>query len=287
MSYRQVLQDGTNPGGNLGVAFAANINATQIVPQGAFLDHLILGLQGTVGTAPVTLKTALLSISQFTLKAGQETRLQLSGQDLLALAMAVYGKKPFAWQNTDNTGNTFILGLKIPVFEKIDPTISYTYSFTYAAQTNFTSPTLALTAVYLNNAPSKSPIIAVPIPFTTPGATGTTSIGSRLTNLGQLAGLLLFQTTAPADGAVLYDIQRVQIVESGKQTSLLHTACPDILPGISDFVDGGNFGKALQSYSYWDFSDEPFDVKTAYLEFIADIEVISEATRLIPIIYKS
>lgn len=284
--FRDVILDGSNPGGNLGQAFAANISSTQLAPKGTFLDHFVIGLKGTVGTAPVTLESAMGAISQFTFKAGQETRIQLSGGDLVALMAAFYKELPLAWENTDNTGSTFILGIKVPVQEKIDSGIAYTYSFNYTAVTNFTPVLLSMTAVYLNDGGTKKPIIAVPVSFTTPGATGSTSINARLTNLGNLIGLLLRNTTAPADGADLYDIQRVQLVESGKQTSLLIASNPSPLEGISGYATLNPFGEMLHPYSYWDFSAEPYDVKSAYMEFIADVEVVSEATSLIPIVEK-
>ena len=46
-------------------------------------------------------------------------------------------------------------------------------------------------------------------------------------------------------------------------------------------------GEVLQNYSYWDFSDDPIDVKAGYLEFIADVQATSGAVRLIPIIEKA
>lgn len=283
---RDVLLDGVNPGGNLGAAFTANINATQINPKGAYLDHLIIGIQGTVGTAPVTLKTALAALSQFTFKAGQETRIQLSGVDLVALMAAFYKQLPFAWQNTDNTGNTFALGIKVPIQETIQSGTSYTYSASYAAQTNLTAVTLSITAVYLNTAPAAKAIVCVPIPFTTPAATGSTGLGTTITSLGNLIGVLLYNTTAPSDGTLLYDIQRLQMVESGVQTSLLLASNPDPLPGIAGYVDSTNYGKTLQNYAYWDFSAEPYDVNTKYMQFLADVEIVSETTRLLPIVQK-
>lgn len=288
MAYRDVLLDGTNPGGNLGQAFSANINATQIAPKGNFLDHLILGIKGTVGTAPVVVENAVGALSQFTFKAGQETRIQLSGRDLIALMAAYYNELPsLVWENTDNTGSTFVFGIKIPIQETIDKSIAYTYSANYTAVTNFSSVLLSLTAVYLNDSKGRAPVIAVPVPYTTPGSTGSTSVGARLTNLGMMKGLLVFNTTAPSDGADLYDIQRIQLVESGKQTSLLIAANADPLAGIHTYQTLQPIGEVLQPYLYYSFKDEPIDVKTAYLEFIADVETVSEATRLIPIIEKA
>ncbi|MDE1925359.1 MAG: hypothetical protein KGH79_04255 [Patescibacteria group bacterium] len=287
MAYRDVLLDGANPGGNLGQAFSANIQSTQIAPKGNFLDHLIISIKGTVGTAPVTVETALAALSQFTFKAGQETRIQLNGRDLVALCAAYYGQLPgMVWENTDNTGSTFVMSIKVPIQETIDKSLAYTYSMNYTAQTNFSSVLVAMTAVYLNDAKGRVPVIAVPIPYTTPGSTGSTSVGARLTNLGNLIGVLVFNTTTPSDGADLFDIQRLQLVESGKQTSLLLAANSDPLIGISQYQTLQPLGEALALYSYWSFKDEPIDVKAAYLEFIADVETASEATRIIPIIEK-
>lgn len=284
--YFDTLQDGTNPGANLGAAFAANIGATQIVPKGAFLDHLKIGLSGAVATAPVTISTLLLALSQFTFKAGQETRIQLSGLDLLALHAATYEDLPFAWQNTDNTGFTFVLGLKVPIYEKIDSTLTYTYAANYTAQTNLTSVQLTVQAVYLNTPKQNAPIIAVPVPFTTPGSTGSTAVGATLQNLGKMIGLLLYNTTAPSDAAVKYDIQRLTLVEGGKQTSVLLPASAEPLTGIQGYQISDNYGKALQPYAYWNFEDEPYDVNSSFMQFVADVETTAEATRLIPIIQK-
>lgn len=284
--FRDVILDGANPGGNLGQSFAANINSTQLAPKGKFLDYLIIGLKGAVSIAPVTVTTALAAISQFTFKAGQETRIQLNGRDLVALMSAFYKTLPLAWQNTDNTGTTYVLGIKVPIQETIDNNISYTYSFNYTAQTNFATPVLSMTAVYKESDGGKKPILAVPVAYTTPAATGTTSVNSRLTNLGNMAGLLIFNTTAPTDAGDVYDIQRVQLVENGKQTSLLTGANVDPLPGIHGYADATKFGNVLQPYQYFDFSDEQVNVKDGYVEFIVDVETVSEATRLIPIIVK-
>ena len=284
--FRDVVLGGANPGNTLGQSFAANINATQLTPKGKYLDYLLIGLKGAVSTAPVTIATALSAISQFTFKAGQETRIQLNGRDLLALMAAFYKQMPFAWQNTDNTGSTFVLGIKVPIQEVIDSNVAYTYSFNYTAQTNFASAVLTMTAVYKDSDGGKKPIIAVPVAYTTPGATGSTSVNARVTNLGKMAGLLIFNTTAPSDAGDIYDIQRVQVVENGKQTSLLDTASPDPLHAIAGYADSSRFGVALQPYAYWEFNDEPLNVKDGYVEFIVDVETVSEATRLIPIIVK-
>lgn len=285
--YRDVIMDGANPGGNLGQAFSANINATQITPKGTYLDHLILGIKGTVGTAAVTLESALGVVSQFTFKAGQETRIQLNARDLVALMAAFYGELPFAWENTDATGSTFILGIKVPIQETIDKNLSYTYSVNYTAVSDFSSVLLSMTAVYLNDAKGRKPVVVVPIPYTTAAATGNTSVNARLTNLGMLQGLLVFNTTAPSDGLDLYDIQRIQLVEDGKQTSLLTAANADPLYGQHEYGTLLPFGETLQPYQYWTFADEPIDVMSHYLELIVDVETVSEATRIIPIVQKS
>ena len=284
--FRDVILDGTNPGGNLGASFSANIGSTQIIPKGKYLDHIVIGLKGAVSTAPVTIKTALAALSQFTFKAGQETRIQLSGNDILALMAAFYKELPFGWENTDNTGSTFVLGLKVPIQETIDPNTAYTYSANYTAQTNFASVVMSITALYQDDAKGRTPVIAVPINYTTAGSTGATAVGARTTNLGNMIGLLVYNTTAPSDGADLYDVQRIQLVENGKQTSVLNPANQSPLTGAPLYSNLSPFGKALQNYQYWSFMDAPIDVKAGYVEYQVDVETTSEATRIIPIITK-
>ncbi len=283
--FLQTLFDAAAPSAEIGAAFTANQGPNVIPPNGTYLDHILLSITGDIATAAVAVETFMLALSQFTLKAGQETRIQLNGPDLVALMAAFYHELPSCGPDS-STGNDWVFGIKIPVQETIQQGVTYTWSATYAAQTNTTNVKMCVQAVYLSSANGKVPVIAVPISFTTPGSTGMTSINARLQNLGSLIGLLLQQTTNFGNASDVYDIQRIQLVESGKQTSMLSVANGQKLAGQWGFSIAAPLSELLSVYSYFPFDDDPLDVSAGYLEFIADVETVSEAVRLIPIVLK-
>ena len=284
--YTDSLFDAAAPNAEPGNTFTANQGPNVLAPRGVFLDHFKMTIFGDVATAPVTIETVAAVMSQFTFKAGQETRIQLGLQDLIAVMATYYGVLPKIWENTDNTGTSYIAGVKIPVHEVIDKNTTYSWSANYSAQTNFSVVKMVLEAIYLSTAPAKKPLILVPISWTTPGSTGMSAINARLQNLGNMIGLLLFNTTLFSDGLDVTEVQRLQLVESGRQTSMLNTLNAQNIEGQADYGDLAPMGEVLQNYSYWDFSDDPIDVKAGYLEFIADVQATSGAVRLIPIIEK-
>ncbi len=285
--FIDTIFDAASPSAEPGNTFATNQGPNILPPRGKFLDHFRISLFGDVTVAPVTLETALAALSQFTFKAGQETRIQLSASDILAVMATFYKELPAVWENTDSAGTTYCLGLKIPIHETIDPSTTYSWSATYAAQTNFSAVKLCIEAVYLSSPSAEHAKIIVPISYTTPGSTGMSAVNARLQNLGNLIGLMLFTPTRLSDGLDVMDIQRIQLVESGKQTSMLNVANAKNILGQSDYEALGPIGEVLIDYAYWDMSDDPIDVKAGYLEFIADVEATAGATRLIPIIAKS
>lgn len=284
--FIDTLFDAAAPNAEPGNTFTSNQGPNVMPPKGVFLDHFKMTIFGDVATAPVTIETVSLVMSQFTFKVGAETRIQLGLQDLIAVMSVFYGVLPQIWENSDNTGTSYIAGVKIPVHETIQPNTTYSWSANYSAQTNFTVVKMVLEAVYLSANPGKKPLILVPISWTTPGSTGMSAINARLQNLGNLIGLLLFNTTLFSDGLDVAEIQRIQLVENGKQTSMLNVLNAHNIEGQADYGDLAPMGETLQNYAYWDFSADPINVADKYLEFIADVEATSGATRLIPIIEK-
>ncbi len=284
--FIDTLFDAAAPNAEPGQTFTSSQGPNVMPQRGKFLDHFKMSLFGDVATAPVVLETAVAALSQFTFKAGQETRIQLNLADMIAVMAAYYKTLPAVWENTDNTGTTYVLGVKVPVHETMDPNTTYSWSANYSAQTNFSVVKLVLEAIYLSTPSTEHPKILVPISWTTPGSTGMSAINARLQNLGNLVGLILFTPTRLSDGLDVMDIQRLQLVESGRQTSLLSVTNAKNILGQSDYEALGPIGEVLIDYAYWDFSDDPIDVKAGYLEFIADVQATSGATRLIPIIAK-
>lgn len=280
------IRDGADPGATMGAAFTASLTEAALNPKGKYLDHFLLSLNGTVGTAAVAIETFVGLLNPFTFKVGSETRIQLRAQDLIALMTFFYNRTPQIWENTDATGSDFVMGIKIPIQEVIDAAQSYTYAATRVAQTNISVETLALTAVYYDDAKGRKPIVAVELPYTTAAASGYTQLGVELPPIGKMIGLLVYQTIGPADGTFISSIQRFQIQENGQNTSKIPASIAAAL-GCGIF-DGtlSPLADMLKYYNAMDFRDEPIDLKTKKVTFSVDVQDVSDATRFIAIIEK-
>lgn len=280
------IRDGADPGATMGADFTASLTEAALNPKGKYLDHFLLSLNGTVGTAAVVIETFAGLLNPFTFKVGSETRIQLRARDLVALMTFFYNRTPQIWENTDATGSDFIMGIKIPIQEVIDAAQSYTYAATRVAQTNISVETLALTAVYYDDAKGRKPIIAVELPYTTAAATGYTQLGVELPPIGKMIGLLVFQTIGPSDGLFVSSIQRFQLQENGQNTS---KAPASILATLGSGIFDGTLSPLADMLKYYnaiDFRDEPIDLKAKKVTFSVDVEDASDATRFIAIIEK-
>lgn len=285
--YVDILKDGADPGGTLGTPFTASLAESNVNPKGKFLDHLLLSVDALGATASVVLETFVGILTPFIFKAGQETRIQLRLRDLIALMVFYYKMSPNLFEETTATGHNRVLGVKIPIQETIDPNLTYTYSATRVAQTNQSGETLALSGTYLEDSKGRKPVVAVELPYTTAAATGYTSIGLNLPPVGNLIGLLVFQTTVPANTTVLYDIQRLQMTINGQLRSKFVSAL------MGAWFTGQKQGatspleRILDNYTAFDFRDEPIDTKTQTVSFSADVETVSEAVRFIGVFEKA
>ena len=280
------IRDGADPGATMGADFTASLTEAALNPKGKYLDHFLLSLNGTVGTAAVVIETFAGLLIPFTFKVGSETRIQLRARDLVALMTFFYNRTPQIWENTDATGSDFIMGIKIPIQEVIDAAQSYTYAATRVAQTNISVETLALTAVYYDDAKGRKPIVAVELPYTTAAATGYTQLGVELPPIGKMIGLLVFQTIGPSDGLFVSSIQRFQLQENGQNTS---KAPASILATLGSGIFDGTLSPLADMLKYYnaiDFRDEPIDLKAKKVTFSVDVEDASDATRFIAIIEK-
>ena len=280
------IRDGADPGATMGAVFTASLTEAALNPKGKFLDHFLLSLNGTVGTAAVAIETFAGLLNPFSFKVGSETRIQLRAADLIALMAFFYNRTPQIWENTDATGSDFIQGIKIPIQETIDPAQSYTYAATRVAQTNISVETLALAAVYYDDAKGKKPIVAVELPYTTAAASGYTQLGVELPPIGKLIGLIVNQTIGPADGTFISSIQRFQMQENGKNTSKFPATLGATLG--SGIFDGtlSPIADLLKYFNAFDFREEPIDLKTSKVTFSVDVEDVSDATRFIAVIEK-
>lgn len=285
--FIDTLRDGADPGANLGAAFTSSLTETNIVPKGKFLDSIVIGIRGAITTAAVPIETFAGLLTPFTVKAGQETRIQLRLRDLIAVMSFYYDKTPLMWENTDATGQNFVLGVKIPIQETIDTAQVYTYSATRVAQTNVSSEEIAIQANYLDDSKGRKPIITVELPYTTSAATGYTNIGVQLPPVGKMVGLLVFNTAIPTDGTSNFSVQRIQVQEDGTNTSKLLGACSGIRnTGISDGTLAP-ITDLLNAYQVFDFRDEPIDLVSKAVTFSVDVQSTSSAVRFIAVIEKN
>lgn len=286
MIYDTIL-DGAEPGANLGTGFTTSISERNIIPKDKFLDHMLLSVRGAVSTAAVAIETFSGLLAPLTIKAGQETRIQLRLRDLVALQAWFYGETPELWENTDNTGQDFVFGVKIPIQETINADQVYSYSATRVAQTNIASEELALVGAYMSENKGKKPIIATELQYTTAAATGITQIGVQVPPVGKVLGLIVFNTSIPTDSASTFSIQRLQVLLNGAISSKLPMSVGKRLTsGVSDGTLSP-INDMLKPYSFFDFREEPIDAVANAVTFAVDVQATSEAVRIIAVLEKA
>jgi len=286
MRYDQIW-DAAESGNTPGRVFTSSINDEQIIPKGAFLDHLLMGLKGAVSTSAVAIETFIGVLSQYTFKAGAETRIQLSGRQLVALMAFYYGQLPLIWENTDATGNDFVFGIKVPIQEKIADERPLSHSATHASVTNIGTETILIYGAYFNEDKGKKPIHAVAIPYTTAAAAGLTNLGVKIPSIGKLLGLLVQHNSVFADGQVYSSINHIQLVEDGLVSNYLPAAGganlgPMRTVGVLDPMDD-----LLKVFSVFDFREDPIDLSGKTVEVKVDVQETSVATYIIPIIERA
>ncbi len=286
MFYDELVYQGADPGGNLGGAFAASLSERELVVKGSYLHELTIGLKGDTATAAVTMDTFLGILNPFVFKVGQETRIQLRARDILALNMFLYGSVPLFWSADTTNDDAKILGLKIPIWEKIDPGKSYSWSATYAAQTNVATPVLELAARWSDKQLMPSPLFAVEQPFTTAAATGRTNLNIQLPKLGDLIGLILFNTNAPTNVADACSVQRVQLYIDGVRSSQYNVGTSGFIKGFNQENQALLMQDAYNQYMFVDLREDPIDAKAHNIEIEVDVEDASDAVRIIPLILK-
>ncbi len=150
-----------------GRVFTASIPQEAIPNEGAVLSYIKMGVKGAVSTAAVVIETFAGLIAPFTLRYGSENRIVLNLDELVALHAALYDTDFSLGENTDNTGNDFLGNIKIPVYEKADPTKQFLVQADRAAQTNIALETISLTGYWDDADATKKPVHAVRVAHTT------------------------------------------------------------------------------------------------------------------------
>lgn len=287
MFFDELVFQGADPGGNLGGTFTASLAERELIPKGEYLHELTIGLKGDTATAAVTMDTFLGILNPFIFKVGQETRIQLRGRDLLALNMFLYGSVPLFWSADTTNDDAKILGLKIPIWEKIDPGQNYSWSATRVAQTNVSGEVLELAARWSDKTLRDRPIYAVEQPFTTAAATGRTNLNIQLPKVGDLIGLILFNTNAPTNTADASSVQRVQLYMNGKRSSQFNVGTSGWIKGFNQENQALLMQDAYNQYMFMDFQEDPIDAVANNIEIEVDVEDASDAVRLIPVMLKA
>lgn len=286
MFYDELVLQGADPGANLGAAFTASIAERELVPKGKYLHELTIGLKADTATAAVTLPTFLDVLNPFIFKVGQETRIQLRGRDLIALNILMYGSVPSFWSADTISDDAKVLGLKVPIWETIQANTSYSWSATRVAQTNVSGEVIELAARWSDKSLVSNPIYAVEQPFTTAGATGRTNLNIQLPKLGNLIGMLVFNTTAPTNVADSASVQRLQLYMNGVRGSQFNVGTRGFVAGFNQDNQSLLMQDVYSNYMFIDLRDDPIDVKGQNVEVEVDVQATTSAVRLIPIIQK-
>jgi hypothetical protein len=286
MRFDELIVQGADPGANLGGDFTASLTERELVPKGAYLDHFRISLKGDLAaTTTVAMESFLDVLQPFLFRAGQETRIQLRGRDLFALQYFLEGTTPSGFEGAAGEDDK-IFGLKVPVWEKIDPKLSYTWAATRVAVTNVSGERITLSAVWSDKVLQPNPIVAVEQPFTTAAATGRTTLNINIPQVGDLIGVLIFMTTVPSATADTASIQRIQLLLGQTRASLFSVAETGIVRGGNPGISTNWAFDVLNNYRFIDLRDDPLDAKANKIGLEVDVEATSEAVRLIPVLLK-
>lgn len=278
--------DGPDPGATPGRVFTASLGQEPIVQGGAFLSHLMIGLKGAVSTAAVVIEDFVDVISEYDFWVGQDLRLKLDGNDLVALSVAYFDRKPILGENSDGTGNDFLGSVKIPIQQPWDGAKPFSHAMTRAAVTNIATETIAITGYWLDKNPGKKPIHAVTVTLTSAGSTGDDQYAFVLPKVGRLIKLIAAMPAASdfADGNIDVSFQRLKIMRETSPIVEFNTLADAISLVETNVVSQSIFADLLGRYKVFDLSDEGINLKDANYTIKIDNQDASDALRLIPIV---
>lgn len=285
--FDDIIYQGADPGANIGGAFTASLNERELVPKAGYLHELIIGLGCATSTAAVTMPTFLDMLNPFVFKAGAETRIQLRGRDLLALNAFLYGATPQFWAANATSDNAALMGLRVPIYEKIDPNVTYAWSATRAAQTNVSAETFELASRWNDSPLNPSPIYAIEQPLTTAAATGRTQLNIQIPSLGKLVGLLVFNNVDVSNTSNTAGIQRLQLYKNGNRFSQYNRGTRGAIPNFNQDNQELLMQDVYKQYMFIDLRESPIDAKGNQIGVEVDVESASASARLIPIIQKA
>jgi len=278
--------DGPDPGATPGRVFTGSIGQEILVPGGAFLSHLMLGLRGTIATTAIPIEEFIDTISEYDVWVGSELRIKLDGNDLCALSAYYAGVVPLVLENTDATGSLIVGGIKLPINTPVSTDKPMSHAATKATQTNVVVETLSVTGYYLENGGSRKPVHAVGITLTSAAATGTDVFNFRLPPVGRLVKLIMAMPAASdfTDTNIDVAFQRVKLVRDGEVVAELNTLGDHRQVLVTNLLTQLPTDDLLSRYKHFDLSDEGFDLKSGVWTLTIDNQDASDALRIIPVI---
>ncbi len=285
----RALFDGAVPGANLGGSFAASIQNLPVTPQPGenYLESLLLSFKADDATAVVSLAAFLDLVNPLQFNAGAPLT-QIRGRDAFALSTAWYGIVPRYREGAIGEDDK-VAGIKVPVWAKTKPAEAWSFFITRVAVTNLSGEVLRLTGDFLEKAPNTGRLDIRQIPVTTPAALGITQLVPKLPKTGRLLGLLVFSTSVPSFTVDTASIERLFI--DGAKTRYCDLHWQDLSAGLlyrpDSLASAGTQSPgvvALDNYGFADFRDDPIDLVAEDIAINADVGVVSEAVRLLPII---
>ena len=278
------VYDGTDPGGTPGRVFTASIGQEEITQDGAFLSWLMVGLKHAVATAAVVIETSVGLLSEYMLRIGSETRILMNMRQLCALMAFYFKELPFIWENTDATGNNFVGGVKVPIFAKMDATKKVSHSAAWVTQTNAATTTLAIDAYFDETDQGKKPVHAVAVSLTSAAATGYQLIDVILPQIGKLVGVIIQHATPFADGTIAVSIERLRLLINGQTHSQFNVLASSL--GVPGVYNGTlePIADLLNVFSFLDLRPSGLDLKTQEVKISIDVQDVSDAIVIIPVI---
>ena len=280
----QKIWDAADGSATPGRVFTASIAQEAIPSGGTQLDYLKLGVKGAVSSSAVVIETFATLIQPFTLRYGGDNRIVLNLDELCGLMDFYYGDGLTIGENTDNTGTDFIGNLKVPVYEKVDPSKQFLIQADRNAVTNIATETIAITGYFDTGEANRKPIHCVRIAHTTSGSAGLETLGSQVVPEGQMIGVIVKVPNGFADGNIDTSIQRLKVLQNGKVVAEFNDLADAGTSQLVDFVTPTPVADLLRQFRAFDLRPAGLDAKGSQLTFQVDVQDVSDACVFMPVI---
>lgn len=285
MSKIYKIEDAADGSATPGAVFTASINQKAIPNFGGTLNYLKLGIKGAVSTAAVALETFVNVLSLFTLRKGANNLIVLAADELVALSKYLTGEDATYGENTDNAGNDFIGNIKIPVNSKFDNNAQFLYQLDRTAVTNIATETIGLTGYADVEADGKKAIHAVRIPHTTSATAGIEQFQPRIPSVGILKAIMIKVPNGFADANIDVSVQRLKLLSGGQEIASWNALTDGkTLTPINDVVTPLPLASLLGQFMVFELGENGIDAKTNELSIAFDVQDVSDAIVVIPIL---